>query len=134
MKRIHTADFKKPFFICFLQHFDTSSQGERMTPEAKVKRKVTEQLKLIGAYYFFPATGGYGKSGVPDIVGCYNGKFFGIECKAGKNTPTALQQKNLDDIAAVGGVAVVINESNWTDVMFLLGAKSNDSKQLKLDI
>ena len=87
-----------------------------MTPEAKVKRKVTEQLKLIGAYYFFPATGGYGKSGVPDIVGCYNGKFFGIECKAGKNTPTALQQKNLDDIAAVGGVAVVINESNWTDV------------------
>jgi Holliday junction resolvase len=55
-----------------------------MTPEAKVKRKVTDQLKLIGAYYFFPATGGYGKSGVPDIVGCYNGKFFGIECKAGK--------------------------------------------------
>lgn len=105
-----------------------------MTPEAKVKRKVTEQLKLIGAYYFFPATGGYGKSGVPDIVGCYNGKFFGIECKAGKNTPTALQQKNLDDIAAVGGIAVVINESNWTDVMFLLGAKSNDSKQLPLDI
>jgi len=34
----------------------------------------------------------------------------------------------------VGGVAVVINESNWTDVMFLLGAKSDDSKQLKLDI
>jgi hypothetical protein len=47
-----------------------------MTPEAKVKRKVTEQLKSIGAYYFFPATGGYGKSGVPDIVGCYDGKFF----------------------------------------------------------
>ena len=73
-----------------------------MTPEAKVKRNVTNQLKLIGAYYFYPATGGYGKSGVPDIVGCYNGNFFGIECKAGKNTPTALQQKNLDDIATAG--------------------------------
>ena len=55
-----------------------------MTPEAKVKKKVVEQLKALNAYYFFPATGGYGKSGVPDIVGCYKGKFFGIECKAGK--------------------------------------------------
>ena len=66
-----------------------------MTPEGKVKKKIVEQLKELGCYYFFPATGGYGKSGVPDIVGCYNGKFFGIECKAGKNTPTALQQMNL---------------------------------------
>jgi len=104
-----------------------------MTPEAKVKRKVTEQLRSIGAYYFFPATGGYGKSGVPDIVGCDNGKFFGIECKAGKNTPTALQQKNLDDIASVGGSAVVINEQNMKEVLFLIGAKPNSSKQLDLE-
>ena len=53
-----------------------------MTPEAKVKKKVAEQLRALKAYYFYPVTGGYGKSGVPDIVGCYNGKFFGIECKA----------------------------------------------------
>ena len=38
-----------------------------MTPEGKVKKKVVEQLKQLGCYYFFPATGGYGKSGVPDI-------------------------------------------------------------------
>ena len=44
-----------------------------MTPEGKVKKKIVEQLKALGCYYFFPATGGYGKSGVPDIVGCYNG-------------------------------------------------------------
>ena len=66
-----------------------------MTPEAKVKKKVVEQLKKLGAYYFYPVTGGYGKSGVPDIVGCYGSKFFGIECKAGKNKPTPLQEKNL---------------------------------------
>ena len=41
-----------------------------MTPEGKVKKKIVAYLKEIGAYYFFPATGGYGKSGVPDIVGC----------------------------------------------------------------
>ena len=88
-----------------------------MTPEGKVKKKVVEQLKQLGCYYFFPATGGYGKSGVPDIVGCYRGKFFGIECKAGKNTPTALQEKNLRDIAKSGGIALVINEDNIDDVM-----------------
>ena len=53
-----------------------------MKPEAKVKKNVVKQLKLMGAYYFYPVTGGYGRSGVPDIVGCYSGNFFGIECKA----------------------------------------------------
>lgn len=86
------------------------------TPEAKVKAKVVAQLKALGAYYFYPVTGGYGSSGVPDIVGCYNGKFFGIECKAGNNKPTALQQKNLDRIAENGGVALVINEQNLNEV------------------
>jgi len=92
-----------------------------MTPEAKVKKVVVKQLKELGAYYFYPATGGYGKSGVPDIVGCWEGLFFGIECKAGKNIPTALQEKNLSDIALAGGVAAVVNELNMRDIKELLG-------------
>ena len=83
-----------------------------MTPEAKVKNKAVKQLKDLGAYYFFPATAGFGKSGVPDIVGCYQGLFFGIECKAGKNKPTPLQEKNLREIRAAGGCDMVINEDN----------------------
>jgi Holliday junction resolvase len=87
-----------------------------MTPEAKVKKKVVAQLKEMGAYYFYPVTGGYGFSGVPDIVGCYKGIFFGIECKAGGNKPTALQDKNLTDIRKQKGIAVVINEENIDSV------------------
>jgi Holliday junction resolvase len=83
-----------------------------MTPEAKVKRKVTDILKKLECYYFYPATGGYGKSGVPDIVACYRGLFIGIECKAGKNKPTMLQERNLDQIRTAGGLAVVVNENN----------------------
>ena len=83
-----------------------------MTPEAKVKKKATTILKDVGAYYFYPVTGGYGSSGVPDIVACYKGRFIGIECKAGKNKPTALQEKNLNSISSNGGVALVINENN----------------------
>ena len=91
-----------------------------MTPEAKVKKQVTRQLDDMGAYYFYPVTGGYGKSGVPDIVGCYQGLFFGIECKAGKNKPTPLQDKNLKDIRKAGGMDMVINEDNWPKVAELL--------------
>ena len=61
-------------------------------------------------------TGGYGKSGVPDIIACYRGRFFGIECKAGKNKPTALQEKNLRDISEAGGSSTVVNEDNMYGV------------------
>jgi len=95
------------------------------TPESKVKAKAVAQLKALGAYYFYPVTGGYGSSGVPDIVGCYNGVFFGIECKSGNNKPTALQQKNLDRIAENGGIALIINEQNLNEVTSCL--KQNKS-------
>ena len=34
---------------------------------------------------------GYGKAGVPDIIGCWRGMFFGIEVKASGRHPTPLQ-------------------------------------------
>ena len=83
-----------------------------MTPEAAVKKRVVAQLKQLGAYYFYPVTGGFGRSGVPDIVVCYNGAFIGIECKANGNKPTPLQDKNLKQIADAGGLALVIDEKN----------------------
>ena len=87
-----------------------------MTPEAKVKKKVVAILKKHEAYYFYPVTGGYGRSGVPDVIACHDGRFIGIECKAGSNKPTPLQQKNLDDIQAAGGVALVVSEDNINTV------------------
>ncbi len=81
------------------------------TPEAKVKRRVVDLLKSHGAYFFYPVTGGYGRSGVPDIVCCWRGRFIGIECKAKGNHPTELQMKNLVDIANQGGVAIITDES-----------------------
>lgn len=91
-----------------------------LTPEVKVKRVVVAQLKALGAYYFYPVTGGFGASGVPDIVGCYEGRFYGIECKAGKNKPTPLQLKNLLLIQSAGGIAAVVNEDNMKDIQQIL--------------
>jgi Holliday junction resolvase len=82
------------------------------TPEARVKKKVVDILKGHGVYYFFPATHGYGRSGVPDIVCCVKGKFIAIECKAGANTTTALQDREINRIRIAEGHAMVVNEHN----------------------
>lgn len=83
-----------------------------LTPEKKVKNKVVALLKERGAYYFFPASYGMGRSGVPDIVCCVDGNFIGIECKAGKNKATPLQLKELAAIREARGTTFIINEEN----------------------
>lgn len=90
------------------------------TPEKKVKQCVTKQLKALKAYYFYPMSGGWGKSGVPDIICCFRGYFVAIECKAGKNTTTELQERNLKEIREAGGIAVVVNEDNMHNISSLL--------------
>jgi Holliday junction resolvase len=92
-----------------------------MTTEKKVKAKLVEILKAFGALSFYASTGGYGASGVPDIICCYKGRFIGIECKAGKGKTTALQEKNLNNIMTAGGTALVVNEDNIEDVRYFLG-------------
>ena len=83
-----------------------------LTPEAKVKAKVVKLLRQYNAYYFFPPANGYGRSGIPDIICCINGKFIAIECKAGDNKPTELQKFEISRIRKAKGVAAVINETN----------------------
>jgi len=92
------------------------------TPEAKVKEKIKKILKEHNVYFAMPMGTGYGNSGVPDFLCCVNGLFIAIEAKAGKGIPTALQEKNMRDIKAAGGMAVVINEDDldWLKVVIKL--------------
>jgi hypothetical protein len=105
------------------------------TPEVKVKQKVKAVLKNLGAYYVMPVTGGYGRSGAPDFLVCYKGRFIGIECKAGKNKPTALQEKNLREIEDAGGSSLVIDEENVVDVLLLINktfeGESNETQTIR---
>lgn len=80
------------------------------TPEGKVKDACVELLKQHKAYYFFPVMGGYGRSGIPDIIVCHKGRFLGVECKAGYNKPTALQEREMAEIHKAGGSAMVVRE------------------------
>ena len=83
-----------------------------MTPEAKVKARVKKILTDMGAYYAMPQSGGYGNSGTPDFLVCYQGAFVGIECKANGNKPTALQLHNMMQIRKAGGRSFVVDETN----------------------
>jgi hypothetical protein len=81
------------------------------TPEGKVKAAVRKILTRLGIYHFMPPGMGLGRSGIPDIIGCKNGKFIAIECKAGKGKPTALQERELLAICNAGGFTFVVNET-----------------------
>lgn len=82
------------------------------TPEVKVKKKIHAILKSATAYAVNYIGGQYATSGTPDILVCINGRFVGIEAKAGKGKPTQLQLNSLRDIHRAGGVALIINEAN----------------------
>ena len=90
------------------------------TPEAKVKAAVKKLLDEMGIYHFSPVQNGMGRAGIPDIIGCYRGRFLGIECKAGNGKTTALQDLELEKIRQAKGFAYVVNENNIQDLKELL--------------
>jgi len=78
-----------------------------MATEQQIQKKITTYLEKEGCYVVkvISAT----KSGVPDILGCYEGVFFGIEVKTPKtkNNVSKLQEYNLDKIQESGGHSLV---------------------------
>lgn len=94
-------------------HYDRSHEDVvAQTPEGKVKAAVIAILKKEDVWYFIPVSNGMGQSGIPDIICCVSGRFLAIECKAGKNKPTALQTMQIERIRHAGGAAAVVNELN----------------------
>jgi len=76
-----------------------------MTKESEVVAQVERILRKYKAYY----TKQKGV-GVVDIIVCYRGMFLGVECKAGFNKPTLLQEREMADIHKAGGSAMVVRE------------------------
>lgn len=99
------------------------------TPEGKVKKSVRQVLDGLGAYYVMPVTGGFGKQGAPDFLVCLEGKFFGIETKAGKGKLTLLQEMNLKKIIDCGGVALVVREEDVKYLPSLLTTGENNHEK-----
>lgn len=83
-------------------------------PETKLVEKMIDRLKAEGGFWVKIHGGPMQQTGIPDIVGCYKGKFIGIEVKIPGNKPSALQKvvlKELEEAGANCGVAYSIEEA-----------------------
>ena len=91
-----------------------------MGPEGRVKQQVKKFLKAKGAWFYMPVQNGMGRSGIPDFVCCWEGKFYAIETKApGKADDTTPNQKReLQGIKLAGGVALVVDDVSQLEKVF----------------
>ncbi|GAA7926966.1 hypothetical protein HpBT060_15120 [Helicobacter pylori] len=74
--------------------------------ERDFQKKVITYLKENKIHHF--KTIATNKKGTPDIIGCYHGKFFGIECKSEKGRITGYQLRAHKEIVESGGKVIVI--------------------------
>ena len=79
-------------------------------PETRLRNAIVKQLRIERPGYWQHVHGNvFTPSGIPDILGCHRGIFFGFEVKTpGGGDATNLQEFNLDQIRKSGGVASVI--------------------------
>lgn len=75
---------------------------------------VTSLLKKLKEHGFFWKASDKFHAGIPDIIGCVEGRFLGIEVKIDNGKPTPLQKHYLGKIKAIGGFAEVITYKNKT--------------------
>ena len=77
--------------------------------EADIVKAIMKYLKTVPNCFCWKEHGGmYGTAGIPDIIACIEGHFFGFEVKTDKGKPTALQTVTIRKILAAGGTAAVV--------------------------
>lgn len=91
-----------------------------MKIERDVKNRIKEILDNMGVWWFMYVPVGYGKSGIPDFLCCFDGHFVAIEAKFGKEVPTPLQETQMKDMRAARAVTLVINEKNVEELASLI--------------
>jgi hypothetical protein len=79
--------------------------------EAQFQSKLLSELRKVG--WFYKASDRY-RAGVPDIIGCYQGRFIALELKVAPNVPTPLQEYELKSIYREGGSAQVVSYNSKT--------------------
>jgi len=78
----------------------------------KESQVVTSLLKLLKQHGFFWKASDRYYAGIPDIIGCYCGRFVAIEVKIDSNKPTPLQTHYIEKIREAGGFAEVVTYVN----------------------
>lgn len=77
-----------------------------ITRETEIVKAILKYLKNDLHVFAYKTHGSpYQLIGLPDIIGCHNGRFFAIEVKSAVGRPTQHQLIVLEQIRNAGGVA-----------------------------
>lgn len=99
-----------------------------MAEEKNFENKIKRFIKSIGGYEVKFFANAYTRKGVPDILACVNGKFWGIEAKSSAGKPSELQVYNIRLIRAAGGNAMVVYPSAWEQLKLSLTGELDPQK------
>lgn len=69
--------------------------------------KIMKYLESVGAKAVKFHGNRFVQTGTPDILGCYKGFSFVIECKVGKNKTTKIQEHQLNQWHEAGSYTLV---------------------------
>jgi len=90
--------------------------------EHTFQKKVKKELKTIPSLYFFVKEAA-SLRGIPDLIGCVNGRFFAWELKRSEaegNKTTGrivLQKVTLNTINKCGGIGRVVYPENFEECL-----------------
>lgn len=78
--------------------------------ESGLSKRIAAALRAEGAFCFKVWGSEYMMAGLPDIIGCYRGRFFGFETKLPEKRKNVsnIQQRVMTKIEAAGGYTQVV--------------------------
>ena len=82
------------------------------TPEGRLKKEIKALLDERGAFWSLIPGGSYAKTGDPDIVVCYKGRYVGIEAKTPVGMQSQWQRLREEQIKAAGGVYILARSTD----------------------
>jgi hypothetical protein len=112
-------------------------QGDRMTPEGRIKAEVLRYLERHGIFCWNNPTGAvrtarggwlsFGRKGSADVIGILpGGRFLAVETKAPKGRLSPEQREFLDGVSALGGMAFVARSAADADAVLRAGGYIQD--------
>ena len=88
-----------------------------MEKEKIFENRIRAFLKTLpNEWHFKHWGGGYAKAGIPDLIGCINGRFVAIEVKASNGKVSPLQVRNINRITSAGGYGIVAYPESFDEL------------------
>jgi hypothetical protein len=92
-----------------------------LQPETRFRLRIKPQLEAIPQSYWVKIQAG-SIIGIPDILGCVNGRLVALELKTEEGKATPMQLYRIGKLSAAGAFTRIVRPSNWKQVLAQLQA------------